>query len=842
VFSVVNEQIQAVLSLTLTDPTGKTVCCGSQSNQFTLSPSSSLQTISFNSISTASFIPGPYTISVQAVTGNTPLSAVAIGNLWIGPPLTGTLSANPSTVPPGSSTVQASLTINRDATPNPVSTLIGTVQVNGVPRSMALYANGAQQLAYVCSDSQVNIVDVTTPASPTVLSTFANSLLTESGAATGFTSVNCGIYNTDLILSYSREDGNTIADPTKVPTYFAVFSLANPLTPTEEGSVTSIDRPDSGGLYVLGTSALLWQNEFTYSQHNFFIGQQFGDVWALDLTNAPTTGGVAFLSDLYPCGGINSTTMACNNGVTINSTFIPNDQYRGGPYAVHPGTEVNSTTAYFASSSSSGGNTEEPGSPSFDGQLLVVDDSNPSALAITTMVDVPQSAYLTDVAIQGTTALAVGDSTGLYDANSGYVGTLVIASFDITNPKAPVLLNTVVTALTDKGGASVVPLGNNTFAVGGTANNGKGSLVLVDASTPSALRYVPYDALFVASPEIASPPYFYTLSGTPTATTNQLSIFQLSTINGPQLSVSLQIPNASNVSLVANSFSQTPTSSTPGTGYTTYVWNQPSSNTITFNMNISGVNPGDVTTIVNSGELDYTVPTLGSGKIELGALSVLTQQIMSISPASQGVNNGGDTANYTVTITNPTSTSQTFNLSVIVPSGWTAGIQPSITVPGNGSQNFNVAVTPPLNNQITFDLSFNVVANSTGISASVLGQITVGNPGAYVGTNGNTQFLAFTASLAPSQVTAGHPGLYSTVSQPFTISITNTGNFAGSIGAGTPKCRRAGVGTIRQAIRFRLNRELPRRSPELSLWAGTRRPGPTQSLSRSLISALICRT
>ena len=48
---------------------------------------------------------------------------------------------------------------------------------------------------------------------------------------------------------------------------------------------------------------------------------------------------------------------------------------------------------------------------------------------------------------------------------------------------------------------------------------------------PSALRYVPYNALFVASPTIAATPYFYALSGVPSATTNQLSIFQLSTIN-----------------------------------------------------------------------------------------------------------------------------------------------------------------------------------------------------------------------------------------------------------------------------------------------------------------------
>src|SRR5262249_26215520 len=144
--------------------------------------------------------------------------------------------------------------------PNPVSTLIGTVQINGVPRSMALYNNGQQKLAYVCADSQVNIVDVTNPAAPSVLSTFAGNLLTRNGTVSGYSTVTCGIYNASLLLSYSRENGNSTGDPTAVPTNFAVFSLANPLSPVQVGSVTPIQRPDSSGLYVLGNSALLIQN------------------------------------------------------------------------------------------------------------------------------------------------------------------------------------------------------------------------------------------------------------------------------------------------------------------------------------------------------------------------------------------------------------------------------------------------------------------------------------------------------------------------------------------------------------------------------------------------------
>ena len=60
----------------------------------------------------------------------------------------------------------------------------------------------------------------------------------------------------------------------------------------------------------------------------------------------------------------------------------------------------------------------------------------------------------------------------------------MIASFDISNPNSPVLLNQVVTQLKDQVGATIVPVGSNAFAVGGTTNNGQASLVLVDATNP----------------------------------------------------------------------------------------------------------------------------------------------------------------------------------------------------------------------------------------------------------------------------------------------------------------------------------------------------------------------
>src|SRR6202044_892836 len=118
------------------------------------------------------------------------------------------------------------------------------------------------------------------------------------------------------------------------------------------------------------------------------------------------------------------------------------------------------------------------------------------------------------------TAIVVGDSVGFDTINLGYYGTLVISAFDITNPQNPVLLSSVTTQLQDSPGAFIVPLGSNTFAVGNTSLNNQAELVLVDASNPSSLRYIPYNASFVANPYIAQNGYFFALSATPASTVN----------------------------------------------------------------------------------------------------------------------------------------------------------------------------------------------------------------------------------------------------------------------------------------------------------------------------------
>jgi len=657
---------------------------------------------------------------------------------------------------------------------------------------MALYQNGAQQLAYVCSDSVVNIVDVTNPASMTVLGTFAHNILTteDGNSVPGYQVMACAIYDNNFIISYSRYDGNTTTSP--IPTHFATFSLANPTSPVEVGSVIDIPRSDSTGLYVAGNTALMYQGTTFYDAVDNVIYQETGDIWTANLSGAPTNGAVSYLNDVYSCGGINASTGNCNNvtnvptgtmsgGVcNVTETPVPNDPNRGGPYRLGPGTAVNTTTTYFASTSASGGNVENPGCPTITGQLLVVDTSTPANPTIVTSVSDPAMAFMSGIAIQGNLAIAVGDSTGIFEydpacpACADYAGTLVVSAFDISNPQSPVLLSSITTQLSDFAGSFVVPLGMNTFAVGNTTLNGNAQLVLVDATNPNALRYIPYNAVLGANPTVAQNGYFFALSATPTASQNELSAFQLSEITGPQITVSLRLPNSGNAAVDPASFSLAPSSVTTGATYNTYMWNQPTPNTITFDVNVSNVNPGDVPIVVVGGQMAYTLPTLGPGTFTLPAVTVLCQQIVTISPTTNIVSSGGSTAAYMVTVSNPTATGQTFVPSTLgIPSSWGVSAPASVTVASGSNQTFNLTLTPPLNATPEATYNFFVfLSTAGGITASVGASLTVSElPSANASNNTSASYSSFTASLNPAAITIGQGG-----TGMFQVAITNTGS------------------------------------------------------------------
>ncbi len=752
IFSAVNQARRVYARFILRNSADQAVTFPFGQTQVDLTTTATLQTVNFPAYTLpANVTNGVYSIEVTAIdeSGAPVHGAVGKGSLIVGAPFSVSLRANPSAVPPGNAVVQASLTLNRDTIPNPVSTLIGSVAVTGTPRSMALYTSGSTTYAYVCSDSAVNIVDVTVPATPSVAGTFGSNLLVPPGFS-GYAAVTCGVYSDNLIVSYSRENGNTTT--AVIPTYFAVYSLANPLNPVLR-SQNQIPRPDASGFTTSGTNGFMRQDSYFYNIFSNFIFQQFGDILSLDLANVPATGALSVTSSLFPPPA--------------------GDANRGGPNRILGFRPVNPTTLYAASTNAEGGNVLRPGNPPINGRLLVVDTTNPAAMSVASTVNVPAAAYLTDVAILGNIAVAVGDSDGVYDALSGFRGKVTISSFDISNPLSPVLLNSVVTQLSSKGGAGIVPLSNNTFAVGGTElGTNRPALVLVDASVPTALRYLPYDAIFVSTPKISNGNYFYSLSGT------SLGIFELSTINGPQVSVTMRVRKTGGAALVPNSFNQTPSSMTPGVDFDTYVWLQPNLDTITFNMNLTGLNAGDVRQIVQGGSVDFTLPSFGPGSVVLPPLAVLTEHIMSISPDNPFVRNGERT-DFTVSLRNPANTQQTFNISTFgLPSDWFT-FPSQVVAPASSTVNFTVGLTPPLNTTgggFTRVFPFTVAANAlSGISGSAAARpVLVENPN--LGPNSVATTFNISATVAPSTVTVGRGG-----AAQFVFNLTNTGNAAGTV-------------------------------------------------------------
>jgi len=475
-----------------------------------------------------------YTGSIAASGGSGPLTyTVTSGSLPAGITLssTGALTGTPTTVETSNFTVTAmdaygdsnsqAFSISVVCGTSPLVSPAGSVTLGGQPVSAILYTNGAQQLAYVCEKTQIEIVDVTNASSPTLLKSFGSSL---ASAANSSYIVNCAVDGSDLIVTI--DVNQSMYSATQDTASFATFSLANPLTPVQVGSTVTFDHPSLSGFLMQGSNALASQSFILYNSFSQYIFQQNGDVWSVDLSNL-ATGNISLVSDLYPCGGINSSTSDCNNGVTIEGQFIPNDQYLGGPNLLPAGAIVNSTTAYYASTNAYGGFTENGQGETINGELQVVNSANPSALSIAATVAVPQSVYLTGVAVQGNTSVVVGDNTGINTVATGFVGSLVIATLDSSTPQSPTLLESVVTPLTDApGGPGVIPIGNNSFLIGSASQCGTPALAAVNASSPSAFTYAVSSMANVTTPAAANATDVYAFSGS--SGTYQLLVFPIS--------------------------------------------------------------------------------------------------------------------------------------------------------------------------------------------------------------------------------------------------------------------------------------------------------------------------
>ena len=740
VFNAVNQTKTVFLIVWIRSvKTGKTVRTGffgfDADKSVSLDPSTTLVNTTVVTLPTTNYPPGAYVAEVYVGTegdaeAGTYLS-LAKANFSVGAPINGTLTVTPSIVPPGTSVVQGKLAITRDSIVNPVSTLIGASAISGTPRSIALKGSDA----YVCADSSISRVDVSNPANPVVKNTFAQGQLTGSGVA-GYVAVPCAIIGNNLIVEYSRPNGNTTASV--LPTQVAVYDITNPASPALVSN-TGFQKPDANGLSIIGNFGFTTTTVLFYNPFSRFIFAERGDLIAFNLTNlnAPT-----FAGTLFPAP--------------------PGDPDRGGYNQIFGHVVANPTTILLSSTTAGGPSGGDY--TSGVGNIIVADVSNPASMSIVKQVQIPEARLIGAMAIQGNTAIAVGDSQGYYDALSGLVGNLTITSLDVTDPRNPKVLQTIVTGLTDNTGPSVVALGNNTFAAGGTSNSGKPVLLFIDASNPSQLRYVPYDASVLNTPVLSSGNLFYSIGDT------GLSIYRLDSVAGPQLVAVVQIPKGTGVTVDQASFSLAPSQVTPGSTFDTYTWNQPAASTITWNETVTGIVPSVPKQAITGGTITYTLPVLGTGTIPLPPSSVLADQIIGMSP-SDLTTTPTIAASYPVTLKNPTSVSRTYNLSVLgVPAAW-AQLPAPVTVPALGSTAVTVKITPDASTSSGAVYLFSLAASeASGINGSVFGTLRVSDS-INIGSDQGTATIGSVLTVSPSQQQVGLGD-----SVKYTVHVVNTGN------------------------------------------------------------------
>jgi uncharacterized membrane protein len=728
--NAVNQQEQALVSYTVTDSTGATVFTSIPvSTQ--LSVVTSLTTVDLGNLDTTGFALGSYTIhvSVADASGQPIPGATGTGNLLIGTPVSATLSVSPQTLAPRNATVTNTLQVSSQITsPSPLS-LVGQVSTDPSAEYVALYGNHA----YVSGTQDISIVDVSNPASPQVVKTFGSSVLVNGGFNVARVAGN------ELIVATQTTSNSSVFN-------LLVYSLADPLNPLLLSN-TQFNYAFLSDMFISGTTAYVTTNGYSFSGSfsSVTIGDQWGTFLAIDISNpaAPHLDGELF-----------------------NNRGTPN----GGNTNQEGGTSVNNQLAYVASTTSVGGNTQTG-----VGRVLVVNTANPASMSVATELDIPGTVRVEQISIQGNRALVVG-STGGYQnpfppfSGTGIQGNLTLTVLDISDPQHPQIIGTtLVTSATfaqaNQGThISVVPVGANLFSVSDTLINGHPELLLVDTSDPNniAVSNLQEPSLGIGMTLAGNLAYLASSSG--------LQIYSLGTV--VPISVDVQIPNNTGVSIVPNSFNIAPSQIIIGTDFNTLVWNPTLAGGVTnlsftWQTTVSSLQPGEARDTTLGATVDF-VNLDTPGEITLPPTVVSGAQILSLDPASQTVQ-PGQAASYNVTLTNPTGQDVNYNLAAVgVPAGWVA-LPRSVTVPANGSETVALTLTTGATDTLG-EHDFAITANTTsGVAAAVYGNLMLA--GAPVAPAVDPESHGVVIGLTPISTTVGQG-----TGAKYVVQLTNTGS------------------------------------------------------------------
>jgi uncharacterized protein (TIGR03437 family) len=330
---------------------------------------------------------------------------------------------------------------------------IGPTEVPGisgvVDNSVAWFDN----TLYVCSPSDIKIVNVTNAAAPTFVGRIDDVQFANSAH-------NCTVNSsvpTPFLLDLVKESQS-----------IAIYDLATPSAPvkTTQYLLTVVPR----SVAYDGNTAFFGEDIFTPSG-DVVVGTR-GNVVSVNLSNldAPVSG---------------SRMQSNGSQPETNTTNLR-------PYMIVPAPGV----LYAASTTAS--ETFNPGTAALD----MYDVSSPNNIQGIGQILVPGSKILQTLAISGTELLAVGDTSGFSPGKESpldfpFTGNVTLTMFDISDPSSPKMQGNVIVTSMHPGvvggpiSLGAVPLGDGFYAVTcsapdphATGGGGNNSLVIVDARDP----------------------------------------------------------------------------------------------------------------------------------------------------------------------------------------------------------------------------------------------------------------------------------------------------------------------------------------------------------------------
>jgi large repetitive protein len=731
ILNAVNEQQQAEVSYTVTD-SGGNVLYTSTPVATTLNVLTTLTSVDLGNLDTTGFALGEDTITVTVAdaSGSPIPGATGQGTLLIGSPVTASLSTSPTTLPPGSGTITTTLQVNSQISTPPSLSVAGQTAITGGADSVAIYGN----YAYVGEPGAIAVVDISNPASPTVVATFG------SGQIPGGTNVQVEVNNNELVvltIAYSFSDQSMLS----------TYSLTNPLNPTLQGQ-TSLNY--NGVQFVASqVEGMAISNDHVYITSWFFyyyvggnqIFQQFGEVTDVDISN-PASPDVI--------------------GVVYNDPPISGEASDEGNSNMWQDAAVNDQTLLVGSTTSTGTNVNGTG------VVMVVDTSTPSTPNLLENLQIPGMTLVIGIATYGNDALVIGSSGGWNSGGSpviSFTGNVVLATLDLTNPQDPTIISTQTLDIPSLGLGDLATLGNGQFAAPSLAGTGGApELLIFNASDPND---VPVSQMSVPNGldwAVSSGSDFYTTSG------SGLVIYNIGPGQPTPVTAEVTIPTDNGVSIVPGSFSVAPSQITNGANSETLEWDlsftgASTTQTITWQEAVTGLQPGQALPVAQDASVLFTSQGT-TATLTLPDQYVTGEQIIGLSPPTQTVAPAA-AATYDVTLLNPTSSQVTYDLSTQgVPVGW-VNLPSSVTVAANGSADVPLVLTSDSFTPLG-DYGFTITANGgNGSLASVEGDLVLqGQP-----VLPDPESHGIVATLTPTQATAGQG-----TSAQYVVQLTNTGS------------------------------------------------------------------